>query len=206
MNDDYMDDKDRKLYIENKHLLCFVESLEFIYPSISAYYNMPQHLIDISKRIEVNEMLKCMFECLQLCKQYQEKYEENWLDNSYVKEKILESQSSTMEMYNFYLEKIRLQISEKIRDELGSVITEKRYMTTKIESLEAENLTLKNEIEDLQPKKCVSCLSEICDNVFIPCGHVCICSTCLSDFKLSNYKECPICRNRYENIIKIFKS
>jgi hypothetical protein len=42
---------------------------------------------------------------------------------------------------------------------------------------------------------CMACL---------PCGHLCLCYNCSIDFATLNQKSCPICRNQFETIKRIF--
>ena len=48
---------------------------------------------------------------------------------------------------------------------------------------------------------CTICLTEKYNSVFVPCGHVCVCVKCA--FSVT---KCPICRNPYTDILKIYFS
>ncbi|KAH8489285.1 hypothetical protein H0E87_024792 [Populus deltoides] len=50
------------------------------------------------------------------------------------------------------------------------------------------------------PDLCVICLEQEYNAVFLPCGHMCCCTTCCS--QLSN---CPLCRRRIEQVVKTFR-
>ena len=40
---------------------------------------------------------------------------------------------------------------------------------------------------------------------FVPCGHLCLCESCVNDNAHNKLKgECPICRTKATFIIKIF--
>ncbi|GAV78716.1 GIDE domain-containing protein/zf-C3HC4_3 domain-containing protein [Cephalotus follicularis] len=52
----------------------------------------------------------------------------------------------------------------------------------------------------LMPDLCVICLEQEYNSVFVPCGHMCCCTTCASH--LSN---CPLCRRRIEQVVKTFR-
>ena len=67
---------------------------------------------------------------------------------------------------------------------------------------ESEKMKVKNqELEDA--RLCKVCMeAEICF-VFIPCGHFCTCENCAVN---GNLKDCPICRKKIENRIKIYLS
>uniref|UniRef100_A0A2P2KUC5 RING-type E3 ubiquitin transferase n=1 Tax=Rhizophora mucronata TaxID=61149 RepID=A0A2P2KUC5_RHIMU len=50
------------------------------------------------------------------------------------------------------------------------------------------------------PDLCVICLEEEYNAVFLPCAHMCCCTTCSS--QLTN---CPLCRRRIEQVVKTFR-
>ncbi|KAG6703694.1 hypothetical protein I3842_07G098200 [Carya illinoinensis] len=52
----------------------------------------------------------------------------------------------------------------------------------------------------LMPDICVICLEEEYNAVFVPCGHMCCCTTC--SWHLTN---CPLCRRRIEQVVKTFR-
>ncbi|KAL5561627.1 hypothetical protein UlMin_031374 [Ulmus minor] len=52
----------------------------------------------------------------------------------------------------------------------------------------------------LMPDLCVICLEQDYNAVFVPCGHMCCCTTCSS--QLTN---CPLCRRRIEQVVKTFR-
>lgn len=54
---------------------------------------------------------------------------------------------------------------------------------------------------DMIEKYCKICLENLQNTVFIPCGHVCTCVKCA--FSVT---KCPICREPYEKVIRIFYS
>lgn len=56
-----------------------------------------------------------------------------------------------------------------------------------------EHQKLKNE------RMCKICFENICNIVFIPCGHLCTCFSCASSLKL-----CPLCRAVIKSNVKIF--
>ena len=53
--------------------------------------------------------------------------------------------------------------------------------------------------------QCVVCLNTTMstDHAVIPCGHLCMCSSCAITCKTS-LSACPICRNKFTDITKIF--
>ncbi|XP_024167735.1 E3 ubiquitin-protein ligase SP1 isoform X3 [Rosa chinensis] len=52
----------------------------------------------------------------------------------------------------------------------------------------------------LMPDLCVICLEQEYNAVFVPCGHMCCCTTC--SLHLTN---CPLCRRRIEQVVKTFR-
>ncbi|XP_050238856.1 E3 ubiquitin-protein ligase SP1 isoform X2 [Mercurialis annua] len=64
----------------------------------------------------------------------------------------------------------------------------------------AENGSDSSKRERPIPDLCVICLEHEYNAVFIPCGHMCCCTTCSSH--LSN---CPLCRRRIEQVVKTFR-
>ena len=46
---------------------------------------------------------------------------------------------------------------------------------------------------------CSICLSEICAYIVLPCGHVCVCSSCQG-----RVDECPICRSPAESLARAY--
>ncbi|KAL3680432.1 hypothetical protein R1sor_023388 [Riccia sorocarpa] len=50
------------------------------------------------------------------------------------------------------------------------------------------------------PDLCVICLEHEYNAVFVPCGHMCCCTSCSS--QLSN---CPLCRRRIEQVVKTYR-
>ncbi|XP_022728137.1 E3 ubiquitin-protein ligase SP1-like isoform X2 [Durio zibethinus] len=50
------------------------------------------------------------------------------------------------------------------------------------------------------PDLCVICLEQEYNAVFIQCGHMCCCTTCSS-----HLTNCPLCRRRIEQVVKVFR-
>lgn len=50
------------------------------------------------------------------------------------------------------------------------------------------------------PDLCVICLEQEYNSVFVPCGHMCCCTTCSS-----HLTNCPLCRRRIEQSVKTFR-
>ena len=52
--------------------------------------------------------------------------------------------------------------------------------------------------------ECCVCLDAHATHIFLPCGHFCICKTCKIPYENGTEKECPMCREEFENITKVF--
>ncbi|XVF72480.1 hypothetical protein PTKIN_Ptkin12aG0124600 [Pterospermum kingtungense] len=52
----------------------------------------------------------------------------------------------------------------------------------------------------IMPDLCVICLEQEYNTVFIQCGHMCCCTTCSS-----HLTNCPLCRRRIEQVVKVFR-
>ena len=56
------------------------------------------------------------------------------------------------------------------------------------------------EITEDEEKRCNICLTNKKNYACVPCGHLCLCGTCSKNIN----KNCPICNNGIDNIIRIF--
>ncbi|KAL4205417.1 hypothetical protein AMTRI_Chr01g114500 [Amborella trichopoda] len=54
--------------------------------------------------------------------------------------------------------------------------------------------------ECMMPDLCVICLEQQYNAVFVPCGHMCCCTSCSS-----HLTSCPLCRRRIEQVVKTFR-
>ncbi|XP_042517275.1 E3 ubiquitin-protein ligase SP1 [Macadamia integrifolia] len=54
--------------------------------------------------------------------------------------------------------------------------------------------------DHLMPDLCVICLEQEYNAVFVPCGHMCCCTTCSS-----HLTNCPLCRRRIEQVVRTFR-
>ncbi|XXG54390.1 hypothetical protein AAC387_Pa03g2285 [Persea americana] len=64
----------------------------------------------------------------------------------------------------------------------------------------SENGSDNTKRDHLMPDLCVICLEQEYNAVFVPCGHMCSCTSCSS--QLSN---CPLCRRRIEQVVRTFR-
>lgn len=51
---------------------------------------------------------------------------------------------------------------------------------------------------------CIKCYSAPCVMAFVPCGHVALCERCHKDYKAKEI-SCPLCREKYISIVKIYQ-
>ncbi|KAH7577491.1 hypothetical protein ACOSP7_001587 [Xanthoceras sorbifolium] len=64
----------------------------------------------------------------------------------------------------------------------------------------AEDGSDSNKKDRLMPDLCVICLEQDYNAVFVPCGHMCCCTTCSS-----HLTNCPLCRRRIEQVVRTFR-
>lgn len=103
----------------------------------------------------------------------------------------MEPTPSENKILNYLLDSIKdkhiqPRTQNKIIDKLGEIIKE----------------TVDKETESR--RKCVICWSEPPNQIFIPCGHICICTQC-SISMCRIVVRCPICRD-YGRCYKVFYS
>ncbi|XP_032688755.1 E3 ubiquitin-protein ligase LRSAM1-like isoform X2 [Odontomachus brunneus] len=56
-----------------------------------------------------------------------------------------------------------------------------------------------NFIQSINMTECVICLDSQCEVIFLPCGHLCCCSTCADKI----LAECPMCRSPIERKVRV---
>nr|AIZ68184.1 mitochondrial ubiquitin ligase activator of NFKB 1 isoform X2 [Albuca bracteata] len=54
--------------------------------------------------------------------------------------------------------------------------------------------------EQRMPDLCVICLEDDYNAVFVPCGHMCCCTSCSSHLTI-----CPLCRRRIDQVVRTFR-
>ena len=57
--------------------------------------------------------------------------------------------------------------------------------------------------DDDENESCKVCCSAPADCVLLPCGHVFFCRGCRTTYETKSKKECPMCRNPYDDVIEI---
>ena len=57
---------------------------------------------------------------------------------------------------------------------------------------------------------CVVCMDAPKQHIILPCGHQCVCETCAKEFKPKTVKkrktrkDCPVCRAKIDQTIRVF--
>jgi len=75
-----------------------------------------------------------------------------------------------------------------------------RQLQARIEQLESDPKEEQEEkVEESDEDLCDICMDAEPTHAFVPCGHRCVCEGCSGKFR-----ECPICRQRIQSVIKIF--
>ena len=72
--------------------------------------------------------------------------------------------------------------------------SKQQTMTSSRSSSDSSNDAEQNDL-------CVVCLDSRCTHAFVPCGHLCICSTCAIQTDL---QKCPICRVPSQHVMQIY--
>lgn len=89
-------------------------------------------------------------------------------------------------------------------------IARTRRFNEMVEVLRRQLVELEQKLDKLPFKKCLPnncsvCLDQPSNTVVIPCGHICICSTCVPH-NTSLKKGCPVCRATVSSICRVFIS
>lgn len=75
----------------------------------------------------------------------------------------------------------------------------------KIESLKVENDKLNDRLKSHNNSNmCAICLENQSEYIYIPCGHLCICSNCSDKCQTLNILYCPVCRGTGDKY-KVYK-
>ncbi|XP_059049288.1 E3 ubiquitin-protein ligase LRSAM1-like [Achroia grisella] len=98
---------------------------------------------------------------------------------------------------NYYvIAKSQVHTFDDSTDKAPSAPTEEdmeQNCTGVVTSSETEDSVLESE--------CVICMDAKCEVIFIPCGHMCCCQSCIEGEK--KVESCPLCRDSIERIIKV---
>jgi hypothetical protein len=84
----------------------------------------------------------------------------------------------------------------KCQEKSDEIIYDNILKYIKEEDREDEDIKIKEDVND----KCAICMNNERTNVFVPCGHVCICDYCKDNIG----NKCPLCRKSYTQIMKIY--
>lgn len=50
---------------------------------------------------------------------------------------------------------------------------------------------------------CVICMSNQRTHILVPCGHLCLCATCV-DMALDRLGSCPLCRGQIQSAMRVY--
>jgi hypothetical protein len=115
------------------------------------------------------------------------------------------SNHSTRAIYDYSLQsktcKFGMSILENVSFELTEVITQIEALELIVEYIDFTHEKMVESIKLIRKYKsdeCVICLSQRPDILFLKCGHVCSCTSCikikLTDDALGNIVKCPLCK------------
>ena len=54
------------------------------------------------------------------------------------------------------------------------------------------------------PGECVVCMDAAVSHVMIPCGHLCVCETCVAILRVNPSQTCPQCRTPVQSMLELF--
>ncbi|PKU82778.1 probable E3 ubiquitin-protein ligase XBOS34 [Dendrobium catenatum] len=83
-----------------------------------------------------------------------------------------------------------------------------QYPSIDLSSIDAESMLVKTETREdrgtnSSPSFCVICLDALIEGACVPCGHMAGCMSCLKEIKAEK-GECPVCRTKIEQIVKLY--
>ena len=76
-------------------------------------------------------------------------------------------------------------------------LVDAKYLTIEIKRL-LKNSGDENDLNGI----CSICLTEKTNTIFVPCGHACMCKTCVSQY--DKQTGCPICRSAIANVFDMY--
>lgn len=66
---------------------------------------------------------------------------------------------------------------------------------------DAPDVVPPSDAPDLRSTECVVCLDGTRSHIFVPCGHLCLCSTCAAGEAV---RECPLCRTAPTAVLRVY--
>jgi len=58
--------------------------------------------------------------------------------------------------------------------------------------------------DEQRARMCVVCLDAPAQHIVMPCGHLCLCSTCGVRIAEQRPERCPVCRQAAQSVTKVF--
>jgi serine/threonine protein kinase len=92
-----------------------------------------------------------------------------------------------------------LESRPKRRPEVVDLIPEFEKVRGDTEALNTAGAAL------AETHECVVCMEQERSHVLVACGHAVVCETCAENI-MATTRECPVCRQHVEQVIKIFRS
>jgi len=128
------------------------------------------------------------------------------------KEEVAEAQRLQQEREHQFrmqaLERETQRKQESMRLQLRAEIEKFRRnadAATVISEEEAKIIEYKEELQaQAEGRQCVICLDRAAVCAFIPCGHRTICVACKPAYESTSHRRCPICKQKYSKILRIF--
>ena len=87
---------------------------------------------------------------------------------------------------------------DALEDEVGAVVCEDENVDDKV------TLCDKYEDDEEDDTKCIICMTNAKTQAMIPCGHLCLCSSCLPNVIDFVKPQCPMCREILTGSLRVF--
>jgi len=95
------------------------------------------------------------------------------------------------------------QLRVTLQGTLQSVDEESRK---RLASLEEDRKSFEEEKRQAEEQRlCVVCVNHTKEVVFLPCGHLCMCSGCMEREGGARVRDCPMCRRAIESTVRVYQ-
>ena len=84
----------------------------------------------------------------------------------------------------------------------GGVVAENEVDLEKMDSVAKGDIQIGTDQDD--SKECCICLDAPAAYIFVPCLHMCVCANCQIPYADGTEKECPMCRETFTKVGKVF--
>jgi hypothetical protein len=89
--------------------------------------------------------------------------------------------------------------TETLEEKIGTLQHEKSELASTLHCLKDE---LQSVADNQYEGQCVICLTGAASYAVVPCGHLSLCDECVT----AQPEDCPVCRTRTQNLMRIYKS